>query len=307
MLCWRYERRDDWIFSLPSPHVGGFLPPGPHLFPNLLDEDPVLVPRYPPTSPTAAPFFRLALTFRTLKSIHLFSLLIGFTLLGVVSANAQTITLSPERTNHAASLLNSGEVLITGGVNLTATLDSAVLYDPTIGTIGPTGTMTTPRADHTSTLLPDGQVLVTGGDQGTVDLQTAELYDPSTGVFTQTFHGMRIARSQHTATLLFNGQVLIVGGKSADLYDPAAQTFTATTGTPLDRRSHSSILLQDGTVLVVGGYINNIATVAAEIYDPSTQQFTVINQMKMPRANLASALLLTESLYHGRFLWDQPA
>ncbi len=76
-------------------------------------------------------------------------LLFVLSLLGIVPGKAQTIPLSPERTNHAASLLGSGMVLITGGVNLTATLDSALLYDPGSGTIVPTGTMTTPRADHT--------------------------------------------------------------------------------------------------------------------------------------------------------------
>ena len=47
--------------------------------------------------------------------------------LGAVTAQAQsTIALNPERGAHGATLLNSGEVLITGGVNESATLNSAL-------------------------------------------------------------------------------------------------------------------------------------------------------------------------------------
>ena len=67
-----------------------------------------------------------------------------------VSLQAQTIPLTPERTSHAASLLPSGKVLITGGANEAATLNSALLYDPAAGDITPTGNMTSARADGPS-------------------------------------------------------------------------------------------------------------------------------------------------------------
>lgn len=58
----------------------------------------------------------------------------------------------------------------------------------------------------------------------------------SSGTFSGTGK-MTMARSGHTATLLPNGKVLLAGGRqgipgtlldSADLYDPAQGTFTAT-------------------------------------------------------------------------------
>ena len=91
-------------------------------------------------------------------------------------------------------------------------------------------------------------------------LQTAELYNENTGTFTLAGAGgsglMTTARSGATATLLDNGQVLITGGSSgssflslnpapagcgpqgqvaqntAEIYDPVADTFTATTPIP---------------------------------------------------------------------------
>ena len=94
------------------------------------------------------------------------------------------VSISPERAGHTATRLNSGLVLVTGGVNENATLSSALLYDPVLGTFTPTGNMRTARANHTATLLNDGRVLIAGGDLGNgLAAKTAELYDPVTGQF----------------------------------------------------------------------------------------------------------------------------
>src|SRR5438128_8910885 len=101
-------------------------------------------------------------------------LLIVFAALGAISAQAQLVSLNPERTAHTATALNSGHVLIAGGVNEGATLNSALLYDPVSGMLTPTGSMTATRAHHTATLLGNGTVLITGGDQDNQLLKTAE-------------------------------------------------------------------------------------------------------------------------------------
>ena len=110
--------------------------------------------------------------------------------------------------------------------------------------------MKTARANHTATLLPDGRVLVTGGDQGFSPLATAELYDPATGVFTATTHPMSTGRSQHIAMLLPSGKVLVEGNGSADIFDPAAQTFTPTIGTPVNRQDLQSPARRDAPPLL---------------------------------------------------------
>jgi hypothetical protein len=217
---------------------------------------------------------------------------------GMLTLQAQTIPLIPERGGHEATLLQSGKVLITGGVNETETLNSALLYDPATGIFTPTGSMITARANHTSTLLQDGRVLVTGGNNSAGALQTAELYDPATGTFTQTLEGMGIARLQHTATLLPDGKVLVDGVLSADLFDPADESFTVTLGVPVNRKSHTAVLLGDGTVFIAGGYVNNISNNTAEIYDPATQLFTLLtNHMNFSRANHTATLLPSGTVF----------
>src|SRR6266702_3647356 len=112
---------------------------------------------------------------RLMKRLCLAWVLFGS--LGTATAQAQSnvLTLNPERTGHAATLLNSGQVLITGGANEGTTLNSALLYDSVSRTLSPTGSMISARANHTSTLLPDGRVLITGGDQGSLSLKSAEI------------------------------------------------------------------------------------------------------------------------------------
>ena len=229
-----------------------------------------------------------------MKKFRLPLLVIVLASLGVVTARAQsTIVLSPERAAHGATLLNSGKVLITGGVNESATLNSALLYNPASGTIVPTGSMTFARASHTSTLLPDGRVLITGGELSTGQkLRSAEIYDPATGIFTQVPQAMSNSRSKHTATMLPDGKVLVVGGNKADVFDPVTQTFTTTANTPVDRKNHAAVLLADGTVLITGGYVGPPSD-SAEIYNPATQTFTVLAAtMTIPRVNHTTTRLL---------------
>src|SRR5689334_8119856 len=70
-------------------------------------------------------------------------------------------------------------------------------------------------------------------------------------------------RYWHTATLLPNGKVLVVGGcndvfcehalASAELYDPATGTWSATGNLHTARQRHTATLLPNGLVLVAGG------------------------------------------------------
>jgi hypothetical protein len=89
------------------------------------------------------------------------------------------------RSEHRATLLPNGKLLVSGGrANKDTIHSSAELYDPTTGKWTATGEMMASHARHTATLLPNGKVLVAGGEGSLGSpLPSAKLYDPITGTW----------------------------------------------------------------------------------------------------------------------------
>jgi N-acetylneuraminic acid mutarotase len=92
---------------------------------------------------------------------------------------------------------------------------------------------------------------------------------------------LNTARSNHIAVLLPNNLVLVAGGtngttslKSAELYDPVKNTWTATGDMNTARVNHSAVLMLNNKVLVTGGFDGTAALKTAEVYDPSTGKWT---------------------------------
>src|SRR5690242_757338 len=76
---------------------------------------------------------------------------------------AATGSLNEARSDHTATLLTSGKVLVTGGIANGVDIATTELYDPNTGTWSYTGSMNEARYGHTATLLSDGKILVEGG------------------------------------------------------------------------------------------------------------------------------------------------
>lgn len=205
-----------------------------------------------------------------------------------------TPPMSTARFDHTATLLGGGTVLAVGGYNQlppAPPMRSEESYDPATGAWSatacpdqqppadqPSACLHIPRASHTATLLPGGRLLVAGGiDDGNLPRRSAELYDPSGQSWTVT-PPMAAPHADHTAEALPDGRVLVVGGRGgpddpatprredffatafAQLYDPAAGTWSATDQLGAPRHEQASTLLagpgcesQCGTILIIGG------------------------------------------------------
>jgi len=216
-----------------------------------------------------------------------------------------TGSMNEGRVGQAATLLEDGQVLVTGGDGGGANVPvaSAEVYDPNTGIFTPAGSMTTARVGHTAVLLSDRRVLVAGGQDSTFTNQnTAELFDPASGTFSPTAN-MTSARTGHTATLLHNGKVLLAGGESesgllstAELYDPATGIFSPTGSMSIPRLFATATLLDDGRVLIAGGgtqtsTCSGCSVASAEIYDPHSGNFRTVGSMGFPRRGHVAARL----------------
>jgi WD40 repeat protein len=195
--------------------------------------------------------------------------------------------MNTARTNHTASLLPDGNVLVAGGYNASGTLATAQVYSPAADLWALPSTMAESRFFHTATVLPDGRVLAAGGEYDGGYRATAELFDPTTVKWTSA-GTMSTARSGHTATLLPNGKVLVAGGfngvylATAELYDPASGSWTATGPMTAARSVHTATLLPSGKVLVAGGF-GGSTLASAELYDPATGQWTATGPLNTAR------------------------
>jgi hypothetical protein len=223
-------------------------------------------------------------------------------------------TFSPTKNLEFTLWLGTAVALADGDVLLLGTLaTNAERYSPPIegapGTFTVTGLMNQGRSGHTATLLPGGEVLVAGAYGGGGGGNGADLYDPATGKYTPT-GSLSVARSSHTATLLPSGLVLIAGGDvdqsngpnlaTAELYNPATGTFSATGSMSTLRSGHIATLLPNGLVLMAGG--NNSSTgvvncvASAELFNPSLGTFTPTGSMASARCWGPTATLLPNGL-----------
>jgi len=244
-------------------------------------------------------------------------------------------SMAVPRAYQTATLLPNGKVLVVGGRGLLSmpsawgqpgsAIASAELYDPKTGRWSSAGSLSVPRFAHTATLLSNGRVLIVGGNSavpnasfpdGAGALSSAELYDPRTNTWSLAA-SMPSARSFHTATLLADGRVLVAGGAlvdaesstdypgsvlaSAELYDPASNTWTAAEPMPFAAMNQSAALLSDHRVLVIGGVdrfldvppgtVPTIGVRTAQIYEPATNSWSSAPSMSHERISPSITLL----------------
>ena len=131
-------------------------------------------------------------------------------------------------------------------------------------------------------------------------LNSAELYDSASGTWAATGNMATPRGQSYPATLLPSGKVLVAGGNdfgghntfsSAELYDPAAGVWTATSSLAAARSGHTATLLPSGRVLVAGGGNNSSLLSSVELYDPASGTWTASDNIGTPRSGHTATLL----------------
>ena len=227
------------------------------------------------------------------------------------------------RSNHTATVLPDGKVLVAGGFGNDDVLsDTAEVYDPMTGKWSYTANnMSCKRAIHTAVLRKDGMVMLTGGTGETGILGSSVLYNPLTNTWSGDCAGSAVASlpggarlRSHTATLLADGRILVIGGNdgfgesnTAYVYDPndgATGSWTQIGAGPLyePRFNHTANLLPNGDVMISGGSqrFGNVAT-TLEVYHPDANVFVggVVDGLKFagsPRAYHTMTLANTNKM-----------
>lgn len=222
-------------------------------------------------------------------------------------------TLGFGRAGHTATLLADGRMLVVGGEGGSAPLASVEQYDPQANRWVAAPSLGLARSGHTATLLPSGEVLIVGGviaPSGAIGTTpTVELFDPVGGRW-RGGSPLNQARSGQTATLLTNGRVLVVGGEaldsatgqtrlvaSAELYDPASNSWSVVAPPARARLGHTATLLSDGRVLIAAGETSDAngqrqIGATAELFDVGNGSWVPTDDLSRARADATATLLM---------------
>jgi hypothetical protein len=175
----------------------------------------------------------------------------------------------PTYFDSAGVALPGFKALIVGGTAFDTTLgvyhetNAARLYDLNTGSFSGAPPAATPRAHATATLLPNGLVLVVGG-------VTSQL---------------NAAGTSYTTT---------VGVNSAELYDPAHNSWSSAASLATRRAYHTATAL-NGKVLVVGGTNDDVpggvGLASAELYDPTSNTWSAAQSLAAGRTSHTAILL----------------
>jgi N-acetylneuraminic acid mutarotase len=174
-------------------------------------------------------------------------------------------SLNFARSSATATVLPSGNVLVTGGWDGASARTDAEVYDPSNNSWTVVSGMSNGRFNHTATLLNTGDVLICGGQTGAGPAVTAtcDLFTPlgAGGSFAPTGSLLQ-ARELHTSTLLQDGAVWVAGGwnpgsgylVTTERYNPGTGAWQQAQPLTASRAYHTATLTGDNKVLVAGGF-----------------------------------------------------
>jgi galactose oxidase-like protein/Kelch motif protein len=202
-------------------------------------------------------------------------------------------SLRHPRSDHAATALQDGRVLVTGGNANTTLLKSTEIYNPRSDKWTEAAPMPRARTQHSAVTLFDGRVLVTGGiDFDGAPTNTSFIYDPGTDAWADGPQ-MTIARFQQVVVPLPSGDVLLAGGDgvasgTSEVYSFAEGRFIASGTLVTPRLVAQGAALPDGRVVLSGGLplrMHEFAPLrSVEIWEPKTGLWSELPPAPTPRA-----------------------
>jgi N-acetylneuraminic acid mutarotase len=203
--------------------------------------------------------------------------------------------LIQSRSDHGATRLSDGRILVTGGNFGTLPLASSEIYDAQADRWTAAAPLPEPRIRFSIATLRDGRVLVAGGlTKFGKPTATSFLYDPARDAWSEGPE-MLFARVQQASVQLPSGDVMLIGGQdkaasSAERYDSRLGEFVYAGALREPRLIEQAAVLPDGRVLITGGSrwdperpewvpVNN-----AEMWTPSTNTWSQVHSPMTNRA-----------------------
>jgi hypothetical protein len=174
---------------------------------------------------------------------------------------SQVGNLTSNREYPGAARLPDGRVLVVGGNNGAARLNTAEVFDPSTNTFSLLGaTMNDRREAPSVAALPDGRVLIAGGFSGSNWLASAEVFNPGTASFSP-IASMPSPRGGAATAALPDGRVLLAGGydngtylNTTVIFNPATNTFTPGPDLPDRPYGSAAAAIPGGKIVILGGY-----------------------------------------------------
>jgi len=202
------------------------------------------------------------------------------------------------RSDHSATLLPDGRVLLAGGQGLPGTGDGTELFDPAAGTFTEGPKLLAERAYHQAVLLPGGKVLLAGGIGPGGDLLTAEVVDPA-GASVPAGTLARPTQRGCASAPLPGGDAFFLLRYGAARYLGASGSFSDLGGLASDLGSVSA--LQDGRLLIIN--------LPSWIFDPAAGTFTDVGSPVTPAFLSPMAVTLPDGRVFASWdgsaqLWD---
>jgi len=225
----------------------------------------------------------------------------------VLTSNTATLTVAVAAPSITISTQPASQSILVGGTatfTVVATGTGPLTYQWSKDGTSISGATSASYTTSVAVLADSGSTFsvaihntTTGADLASASATLTVLAGAGPGIFTSTT-GMSVSRVYATATLLSNGKVLVAAGyngsivlSSAELFDPASESFATSGSLATPRQFHAATLLAGGQVLVTGGSNLSTTTATAERFDPATGAFTATGSMIHARADHSATLL----------------